>query len=519
MSTDFRGDPSAALLEVLDPEQNSDLQRSLPGSRLRPVGRHVHHDGQLPAGHPDAAAGPHGDHPAARLHRVREGLDRRALPDPQADAATTASASVDRRVRPRTRSATSSTTTRRRRASATSSARSRPSAARSPRRRRQDPRRSRVAGKVDAQAAGQVPGAAPLPLRAARRCRTRSAWSTGLAVTMHGGDLLATEVSIVSGKGKLVLTGKLGRRHAGVGAGGDQLRALARARRWGWIATSTPGPTSTCTCPRGPSPRTGRRRASPCAPGWSRRCCACRCGKDVAMTGEITLRGRVLAIGGLKEKILAAHRSGITHGDHAQGERQGPARHPQAGAEGDAAGAGRAHGRGAARGAGAAERRTSSSRSRRCRSTGGCRSNAASATRPARARASRSPARCRRLHLRPPHPPLSPPRPCRPPSPPPRATTKRAKIRKELAASDRAVDRRLLAGVGCDDPGTGIWAGIDTRIRGLQAPGSDLGIDTAIDEIGDAVAVDIGQGGAEHDVQALDTLERAHAPHPGCRRR
>jgi ATP-dependent Lon protease len=136
--------------------------------------------------------------------------------------------------------------------------------------------------------------------------------ATGMYYTPVGGDILFVETSVTPGKGGLLLTGQLG----------DVMKESARAAltytksnadRFGISTEDLENSEIHIHVPAGGTPKEGPSAGIVLATSLVSALTGVPVRKDVAMTGEVTLRGRVLPIGGLKEKILGAKRAGIQH--------------------------------------------------------------------------------------------------------------------------------------------------------------------------------------------------------------
>jgi len=133
---------------------------------------------------------------------------------------------------------------------------------------------------------------------------------TGLAWTQVGGDLLTIESVVMPGKGKTITTGKLGEvMQESIQAAMSVVRT--RAKRFGIAADFYEKNDLHIHFPEGATPKDGPSAGIGITTAIVSVLTNIPVKADVAMTGEITLRGEVLPIGGLKEKLLAAHRGGI----------------------------------------------------------------------------------------------------------------------------------------------------------------------------------------------------------------
>ncbi|MFW6058081.1 MAG: endopeptidase La [Persicimonas sp.] len=305
MSTDFRGDPSAALLEVLDPEQNAtfndhylDLDYDLSKVLFICTANDLH---KIPAPLKDrmeiieiAGYTDREKQKIARRYLIPKQMEQNGIASVEM---TVTDGAIDRLIHEYTREAGVRNLEReigsvcrkiaRRIVEEQGEERYRVDAAKV--REYLGPRKHDEQNLEDADHIGLT---------------------NGMAWTQYGGVMLAAEASVMAGSGKIIITGKLG----------DVMQESARAAisyvrsRAGNLGLAPDFHDKVdlhVHFPEGALPKDGPSAGITMATSVVSALTRIPVRYDVAMTGEITLRGRVLAVGGLKEKLLAAHRAGI----------------------------------------------------------------------------------------------------------------------------------------------------------------------------------------------------------------
>ncbi len=301
----YPGRPGVGAARGSRPGAERFVHGPLPRRAVRPLGGPLHRDGQLRPEHPGTAPRPHGDRRPSRAtprrrssrsrrHTCSRGRSRRTVCRP---------ISCGSASRP---SARSSRATPASRACASSSGSSESSRARSPAASRRGRSRPRTIGPEDVRPLLGRPHVHPEKM--AREDQVGVA--TGMYYTPAGGDIMFVEASLMRGKGELILTGQLG----------DVMKESARAA---WTFARSHAPLLGIDekdferdihihVPAGAIPKDGPSAGIAMASAVVSALSGRAVRNDVAMTGEITLSGRVLPIGGLKEKMLGAVRAGIT---------------------------------------------------------------------------------------------------------------------------------------------------------------------------------------------------------------